>query len=254
MNPLAPTLETKIETPTCLRVRNLGLSFGARPFVRGVNFSLRAGEIGHLTGENGSGKSSILNAISGLLRPSEGEIELSLNGHPSVNPARTTMQKLAALGLGRLWQDTRLHGCLTVLENVLIGMRGLPSNNPLLAISMLPFVRKREREAREQAMHRLEKFGLAHKADSLASELSVGEMKRVALARIIDAQVFLLDEPLCGVDAGGSDILIEHFARLQREGRTLLIVEHREELISALPGTVWLLKDRTLTAGNNSHV
>jgi ABC-type branched-subunit amino acid transport system ATPase component len=240
--------------PLRLRLQNLGLAFGAQALVRGVNLDLAAGEIGHLTGENGSGKSSILNAISGISAPSEGKIELRLDGDMLVDPAKTTPERIAALGLGRLWQETRLHGSLTVLENVLIGMTDLPSNNPFLAVSGLPFVRRCEREAREEAMHRLERFGLGHKADSLASELSVGEMKRVALARIIDAQLFLLDEPLAGVDVGGVEFLIDEIAKLQREGRTLLIVEHREELISALQGKVWLLKDGTLTAGNNSHV
>ena len=226
-------------------IRNLKVSFGGRSILSGVTCDLHVGEIVHLVGENGAGKSLFLNALSGWVMPREGKVLLHLNGPSALDPSRISPDELARNGLGRLWQDVRIHGTLTVFENLMIATPELPSNNPFLALIPLARLKTKEKEARDRAMHNLERFGLHDRANCLGGALSVGEMKRVALARLLqmNSKLLLLDEPLAGLDAAGADALIKDFKVLTGEGRSLLIVEHREELLSAIPGKVWLLQD-----------
>jgi ABC-type branched-subunit amino acid transport system ATPase component len=209
-----------------------------------------------MIGPNGAGKSLLLNIISGWMIPNEGTVLLRLNGGRIMQATKARPESLARAGLGRLWQDIRLHPHLSVLESVLLATPHLLTQDPFYALAGLPYVRKQEREARDRAMHCLAHFGLDGRANSLCGQLSVGEMKRVALARLLqmEARLWLLDEPLAGVDDATAEVLIEDFRALQKQHFTLLIVEHQGEKLAAIAGRTWFLQDGRLTVQGESHV
>ena len=189
-----------------------------------------------------------MNILSGFIRPDAGTIRLRLNGR-ELELIHTPPGRLARAGLGRLWQDIRLFPTMTVLENVLAATPDLIGQNPVMALAVWPFVRRQEREARERALSCLDLVGMADRADSSGDKLSVGQMKRVVLARLLhgEAELLLLDEPLAGLDrdtVGGLLALLERINR--EEGKTLLIVEHQHEHVTPICDATWYLSGGNL--------
>jgi len=233
------------------RAECVHLAFEGHCILDDVSFDLLNGKAVFLRGDNGSGKTTLLNTVSGFLRPDKGQIHLNLNGR-SFDAVRTQPERLARAGLGRLWQDIRLFPTMTVLENVLAASTGLIGLNPALALAAWPVSRHQERRAREKALANLELVGMADRAKSSGDKLSVGQMKRVAIARMLqsEAELMLLDEPLAGLDRDSVDGLVSLLNRLnQEQGKTLLIVEHQHEQMAPICHETWYLEDGRLFKG-----
>jgi branched-chain amino acid transport system ATP-binding protein len=220
----------------CVDVNSVSLSFGGQCVLRNVTFTLRTSELVLLRGDNGSGKTSLLNILSGLIKPTSGSVKLRLK-NAWVEPHRVGPVKLARLGVGRLWQDIRLFPTMTVLENVLAATPRMIGANPLFALAAMPLMLRQERQAREMAMNNLELVGMQDRAASSCDMLSGGQMKRVAIARLLqmEADLLLLDEPLAGLDRDSTEALIRDLDRLcKRQSKTFLVVEHRHEHFSGV--------------------
>lgn len=225
------------------------LSFGVQQILDNVSLSIKPGKAVLLRGDNGSGKSSLLNIISGFLRPDKGQIHLRLNGSP-VSVSTTSPERLARLGLGRLWQDIRLFPTMSVIENVLTATPRLLGQNPLMAMAAWPVSRRQERQALERARHHLSLVGMADRAHSSGDKLSLGQMKRVAIARLLQggASLLLLDEPLAGLDQDAASSLLDTLKMLRsKEGKTLLVVEHQHEKVTGLCDETWYLSSGKLS-------
>ncbi len=225
-------------------VDDLRLAFGGQQVLDGVSFTLPRGQTLLLRGGNGSGKTSLLNILSGFLRPDTGRIRLHIGGR-EINPARETPEHLARAGLGRLWQDIRLFPTMTAVENVLAATLALSGQNPFALLAKWPRIRVAEKEARERALYNLGLVGMADRAESSADMLSVGQMKRVALARLLqmEARIWLLDEPLAGLDQVSAKALIrllEEFTTGQ--DRSILIIEHQHERVAPICDHILHLK------------
>ena len=225
-----------------VEVRDVLLAFGGQVVLDAVSFELRPGELVLLRGENGSGKTVLFNLLSGYLAPDRGEIRLKLGG-AWVNPRVLGPERLARRGVGRLWQDIRLFPTMTVLDNVLAATPGLLGQNPALALLARPAATRQERRARERALENLATMGMAVRAHSSCDMLSVGQMKRVALARLLqmEASLLLLDEPLAGLDASAVQSLAVDLAQLRELGKTVLVVEHRAGALTNLADRAWTL-------------
>ena len=262
MEILAKTVETQTvsvgftdNARPVARAERVHLAFGGHCILNGVSFDLAQERAVLLRGDNGSGKTTLLNTLSGFLRPDKGQIHLNLNGR-SFDAVRTQPERLARAGLGRLWQDIRLFPTMTVLENVLAASAGLIGLNPALALAAWPVSRRQERRAREKAFANLELVGMADRANSSGDKLSVGQMKRVAIARMLqsEAELMLLDEPLAGLDRDSVDGLISLLNRLnQDQGKTLFIVEHQHEQMAPICHETWNLEDGKLHTGLRAH-
>jgi len=224
--------------------RNVSVRFGGQQVLDGLNFALGDGELVMLRGKNGSGKTTLMNVLSGYLQPDGGEIRLRLDNE-WIDVTTTNPVRLARRGVGRLWQDIRLFPTMTVLENVLAATPGLVGQSPLLAILAYPWVRRQEQDARERAMHNLSLVGMEDRTDSSCDMLSVGQMKRVAIARLLQMEVnlMLLDEPLAGLDTASAEAFANDLSHLCAEhNKTLVVVEHRHDRIESIVDRVCFLR------------
>ncbi len=236
----------RADSMTLVRVSALGLSFGAQTLFQGLNFVLRKGELTILRGENGTGKTCLLNVLAGLVEPTAGTIQYQLGGGTIDGSAPP--HALARAGLGRVWQDIRLFGSMTVLENVLVA---LPRSVRVGVISgVFDLLRPAQRaDHRARAESLLEEVGLADRANSSCDRLSVGQMKRVALARALasDPSLLLADEPLAGLDEvatiGFRDLLVQ---LVESRGLSVLMTAHGAEEHLAQVGRTWWLADGKL--------
>lgn len=253
-------LETTAASPILLqpqvylKVENLSLAFGGQNVLRGVNLDLAGGMIALLRGDNGAGKTTLLNVLSGFLKPDTGTASLEIN-HKRVDILKETPDCLARLGLiARLWQEVKLFPTMTVLENVLIASPNALGINPLHVFFSPLRVRQQEREFRAQALAWLDMLGIADRADSSGDKLSVGQTKRVAIARMLQtgARVMLLDEPLAGLDVQTSEKLVKDLERLADiTHRAILIVEHKHDMILPICDVVYTLENGMVERQNS---
>lgn len=241
-----------VEASKCaVRAEGLRLAFGGHRVLDGLCLDLHAGEAVLLRGENGSGKTTLLNVLTGLIRPDAGRILMCLNGN-EIDAIRISPERLARCGVGRLWQDIRLFPTMSALENVLAATPGLLGSTAVASVAAWPWLRQREGAARERARHNLAQVGMTDRADSSADMLSVGQMKRVALARLLQAEasLWLLDEPLAGLDQESAESLLRLLVKLKHDhGKTLLVVEHQHERMAPICDHTWFLADGRLHEG-----
>lgn len=267
---------------TVLSVRGLKKSFGGQVVLDDISFDLNQGEIVLLRGENGSGKTTLVNILTGNLEPDKGEIHLNINGNKEifswprrwwkeVNPFdHFTPERLVWEGVGRVWQDIRLFPTMSTLENVMVSSTKQRGENPVLAL--VSNKAKRENRQNEKISSEwLSKLGLGDRLDSSCDKISLGQMKRVAIARAIQAgaKVLFLDEPLSGLDNNGISEVMKYLETIAKENAiTLVIVEHVFNIptILKLASTVWTLSngkvqinkaheimENTVNNGNHLH-
>jgi branched-chain amino acid transport system ATP-binding protein len=197
-----------------LSVAGITKRFGGVTANRDVSFDVAPGELVGIIGPNGSGKSTLFEIISGFYRPDAGEVRLDGGSLTGLSPDR-----VCRLGVARTFQKLRPFAGLTVVDNVMIG-----------ALTRTHDVR----HARARA--RLDRVGLAEKADAHARTLSTGQRKRLELARALatEPRVLLLDEVTGGVDQRSIPGLVQLVRDLHRGGLTLLVIEHNMRVITAV--------------------
>lgn len=242
-----PTTESvvlsAIDSRARVEVRAVDVAFGGQKVLDGISIDLRPGELALLRGENGSGKTVLLNVLSGYLAPDRGSVRVQLGGE-WIDTARSSPEHLARRGLGRLWQDIRLFPSMSVIDNVLAGTARMLGEHPMFALLARPAVLRQERAACARALQNLALVGMADRASSSCDMLSVGQMKRIALARLLQMQasLLLLDEPFAGLDAVAVASFARDLDRLRREhGKTILVVEHRHDIVSRIADRVWTM-------------
>jgi branched-chain amino acid transport system permease protein len=222
----------------CASTEQLTLRFGGLVAVDGVSEAIRSGTVHALIGPNGAGKSSLLNAISGFYRPSEGRIRFcgeNVTGLPS--------HKLARLGIARTFQNTELFGAMSVLENVLVGFHSRYRCTLLETLLRLPRQRREEREVQAQARLLLRYVGLADYADEQARNLPFGHQRRLEIARALalGPKLLLLDEPAAGLTSKEIEDLVRLIRDLAAQGLTVVLVEHHVDMIMAISDHVTVL-------------
>jgi len=211
-----------------LTVKGLAKYFGGLRAVDGVDMEVRRGEIQALIGPNGSGKTTILNMLSGLYIPTAGEITLE-----GTSITRQKPHVITAHGVARTFQNIRLFGELCVLDNVLIGQHS--RSNASLSASIFQFASQRAEESamRMKAIEVLEFVGLRGKEFSQANSLPYGRQRMLELARALvsDPRLLLLDEPAAGLNAAETEALVELLFQICDRGITILLVEHDMSLV-----------------------
>ncbi|MCC7105739.1 MAG: ABC transporter ATP-binding protein [Chloroflexi bacterium] len=221
-----------------LRVERVGRLFGGVTALTDVSFEVAEGSVRGLIGPNGAGKTTLINIVSGLTPPSSGQVVLDGETISGLAPHR-----VAALGVGRTFQNIRLFNDLSVLDNVMVGHHLQRRGTLLETLLRLPRARREERETREAAFGLLRRLGMAKLASLEAGSLSYGDQRRVEIARALalEPRVLLLDEPAAGMHHGETAELAEFLRELRADGLTLLVIEHDMELIMGLSDRVVVL-------------
>ena len=201
-----------------IEIEGLRKSYGRLEVVRGLSLRVEQGSVYGLVGPNGSGKTTMMNLISGALAPTAGDITLDdmlISGRPA--------REISRAGVGRTFQLVRVLPGLSVIENVMAG-------------AVFGHKRLWGREARRHAERQLERVGIGHAAKLPVSALTYIDEKRVELARALagDPRVLLLDEWLAGLNPTELQTGIELIKSLRDDGRTVILVEHVMDVIRSL--------------------
>jgi ABC-type branched-subunit amino acid transport system ATPase component/ABC-type branched-subunit amino acid transport system permease subunit len=232
-----------------LAVSHVTKRFGGLLAVNDVSFTLARGTLTSLIGPNGAGKTTLFNAISGIGRLSEGGIEIA-----GIDVTGWQPHRVAALGVGRTFQNARLFGEMTVLENVVAGAFRTERTSFGADLLALPSSRRSEREATDRARETLARLGLEPIASTLAKDLAFGDRRRVELARATASNPWLLlvDEPAAGLNASERAALTADLLKLRDAGMTLLLIEHDMRLVMSISERVMVLKFGMMIADGNA--
>lgn len=198
--------------------------FGGLTAVNKINFKLEKGEIVSIIGPNGAGKTTFFNTITGIYKPEEGDIQFDGKSLVGLRP-----DQIAERGVSRTFQNIRLFGNMTVIENILVGMHPHLKQSPAEVLLRLPPFKKEEDQAERKAEELMEYVGLKGVGNELAKNLPYGGQRRVEIARALGAapQLLLLDEPTAGMNPLETEEAIKLFRRIRDEkGITVLLIEH----------------------------
>jgi branched-chain amino acid transport system ATP-binding protein len=214
--------------------------FGGLTAVDDVTFAIPERSIVSIIGPNGAGKTTFFNILTGLYKPTLGRIAFEGRNITSGRP-----DKIMKLGIARTFQNIRLFGTMTAVENVMIGQHSRMKAGLFGSILRPPGVRKEERYVREHAIEALDYVGIRKRwHDQLAINLSYGDQRRVEIARALasDPKLLLLDEPTAGMNPQESDALTALMQRLRDErGLAILLIEHDMKVIMGVSEHITVL-------------
>ena len=210
-----------------LEIKGLAKHFGGLKALDGVDIAVERGKVHALIGPNGSGKTTMLNVLSGIYRPTRGEVRVD-----GVKVSGLPPHEIAAAGVGRTFQNIRLFHSLTVFENVVIGAQR--PRNPAAATPD---------QVRRRALAALEFVGMAGRADIKVASLPYGHQRLVEIARALagNPTLLLLDEPAAGLNLTEKQELVGLLKRLAHHGLTLFLIDHDMNLVEQMADRITVL-------------
>ena len=236
-----------------LEVTNLGISFGGLRAVDEFELKIEKGELYGLIGPNGAGKTTVFNMLTGIYVPTDGTIKLD-----GTDIAGKKTAEINKAGIARTFQNIRLFGEQSVLDNVKIGLHNQYDYSTATGILRLRKYYDTERKMDEKALSILKVFGLEVEADTLASNLPYGKQRQLEIARALATgpKLLLLDEPAAGMNPNETKELMETIALIRKEfGITILLIEHDMKLVSGICEKLTVLNfGRVLAQGITSEV
>lgn len=210
--------------------------FGGLTAVRQVDLKITHGTIASLIGPNGAGKTTFFNCITGFYVPDDGEIIFQSRPIQGLRPDQITHR-----GITRTYQNIRLFGGMTVLENILVGMHPRLKSSALGSILNTPSTRNEEYRALNEAMNLLDFVGLSGKGDMPAESLPYGYQRRLEIARALASKpaLLLLDEPTAGMNPQETEDMMKFIQELREElSLTILLIEHDMKLVMTISDQV----------------
>ena len=230
-----------------LKADHVTKKFGGLTAVNRVDFEIEVGMIAGLIGPNGAGKTTFFNNITGLYTPTEGTIYF--DGEPITGLKPHVIQKR---GISRTFQNIRLFGQLSALENVLVGEHVRLHGSILEAFFRPKRVMKEEADAKEKALKILDFVGLGRKiAEQAARNLPYGSQRRLEIARAlaVEPRVLMLDEPNAGMNPSETDALLQLIRRIRSDlGLTIVLIAHDIPLVMNLADRIQVLNFGSLIA------
>jgi branched-chain amino acid transport system ATP-binding protein len=221
-----------------MEARRITKAFGGLVAVNSVDFEIPERSIVSLIGPNGAGKTTFFNMVSGLMRPTAGSFVFLGSDVTRLGP-----HKRAQMGLGRTFQNIRLFGTMSALDNVLTGMHVRLKSGIVASILKLPGMRREEKEAREKAVELLRFVGLQTR-QTFAKNLPYGDQRRLEIARALasEPKLLLLDEPTAGMNPQETARLTQLIGRLREErGISILLIEHEMRVVMSISDRVTVL-------------
>ena len=213
-----------------LRVERLTKRFGGLVAVNNVSFTVAKGSVMAIVGPNGAGKTTTFNLITGIDPPDAGDVWFGGTRVTGYAPHR-----LAAIGMGRTFQNIRLFRHLNALENVMIGCTARTRSGVFDALAWTSRDREERRATVEQAEALLDWVGVGDNRFRMPGELPYGDQRRVEIARALalEPKLLILDEPTAGMVAQEARGVIDLMARLKQAGMTLMLIEHNMNVVMA---------------------
>ena len=228
-----------------LEVRGLTMDFGGLRAMDSVSLDIYAGEIVALIGPNGAGKTTFFNCVTGIYKPTAGDVMLHPPGGKSRRINGMKPNSITTLGMARTFQNIRLFPAMTVLENVMIGRHCRTATTIVDAILGSPRSIREERETVDKSYQLLERVGLAKEADEFARNLSYGAQRRLEIARAMatDPFLLLLDEPAAGMNPQETHDLDELILRIRAEDKlSILLIEHDMKLVMSISDRIYVVE------------
>ena len=222
-----------------LEARKLRKEFGGLVAVDDVDFRIEPKQIASLIGPNGAGKTTFFNMLTGVYKPTSGQVIFDGEDVSGKPPHAVTER-----GVGRTFQNIRLFQNMTALENVLVGMHSRLRGGILASIVRTPRLKREERDARERARELLAYCSLRGRDEALARNLSYGDQRRLEVARALGTQpkLLLLDEPTAGMNPQETADFTAFVSRLRDErGLTVLLIEHDMKVVMGVSDHVTVL-------------
>jgi branched-chain amino acid transport system ATP-binding protein len=227
-------------SPAVLETRYLTKIFGGLTAVDGVSFRVPEKSIVSIIGPNGAGKTTFFNMLTGLYRPSLGSVIFDGKDVTTRRPDQIT-----ALGVARTFQNIRLFGTMSAVENVLVGQHARMKASVFGSILRTPRVRREERETQAKARELLDYVGVpSRRFDDAASYLAYGDQRRVEIARALasDPKLLLLDEPTAGMNPQETERLTSFMRKLRDErDLAILLIEHDMKVVMGVSEQVTVL-------------
>jgi branched-chain amino acid transport system ATP-binding protein len=222
-----------------LEITQVTKSFGGIVAVRDVDLSIGKGEILGLIGPNGAGKTTLFNLVTGIYRPTVGEI--SYRGR---SLSRLKPHEITRLGMARTFQNIRLFGEMSALENVMIGRHCRTTAGAWGSVFRFPWVFREEKASLERSLELLDFVGLHVDPDERAANLSYGQQRQLEIARALatEPDLLLLDEPAAGMNPQETKELISLIGRVRDTGRTILLIEHDMKVVMGTADRVAVLE------------
>jgi branched-chain amino acid transport system ATP-binding protein len=239
-------------TRNVLEVDGVTLRFGGLVALDDVSFHIAEGEILGLIGPNGAGKTTCFNAVTGVYRPTSGDIRF--NGQSITGVKR---HKITQLGVARTFQNIRLFKAMTALENVMVGTDANHKTGMISALFRLPRHRREEEAAHERAMELLRFMGIHRHADELAANLSYGDQRRLEIARAMatEPKLICLDEPAAGFNPAEKATLMDLIRKVRDQGYTVLLIEHDMRLVMGVTDRIVVLEfGRKIAEGTPAEI
>ena len=221
-----------------LELKDLTMKFGGVTALDKVNLDVYKGEILALIGPNGAGKTTVFNAVTGVYQATSGDIVF--NGESILGLKR---HKITKIGLARTFQNVRLWGDMTTLENVITATDVHKKSGLLSALFGLPRMRREEKADRALAQELLDFMGIGELSDRLAKNLPYGVQRRLEIARALGTspKLLLLDEPAAGFNPAEKVELANLIKKIRDAGYTVLLIEHDMSLIMGISDRVAVL-------------
>lgn len=223
---------------TLLKIEGVNKRFGGLQALSNVGITINKGQIYGLIGPNGAGKTTFFNVITGLYQPDTGSFEL--DGKPY---SPSAPHEVAKAGIARTFQNIRLFGEMTALENVMVGRHVRTHQGVFGAVFQHAAARKEEQEIRERAQQLLDFVGIGQFAKRTSKFLSYGDQRRLEIARALatDPKLLALDEPAAGMNATEKLALRELLVKIKEQGKTVLLIEHDVKLMMGLCDRITVL-------------
>ncbi len=237
-------------TKLLIRVQDITKNFDGLNALHSVSLDIEAGKIGALIGPNGAGKTTFFNIICGLETADSGSV--CFNG---IEISKTSPDKIAGMGISRTFQTSQFFEQLNVIENIMVGRYLNTSVSFILAGLWLPNVYREEHRNRVKAFELLEFLELYEKADRKLSQITFRERKLIEIGRCLamEPKLLLLDEPFGGLNAKEIKFLAEKLIQLQKQGMTILIIDHHFGTISHIADEIVVLNHGEIIAKGNAE-
>ena len=226
------------ENKTLLVLENVTKRFGGLNAIQDISLTVKKGSVHSLIGPNGAGKSTMINIITGVYKPNEGEVVFKGQKINQIKP-----YKIALAGISRTFQSVQVFGKISVLENIMVGHHGQYRSNLLDYTFKSGRGRKEEKLTRERAWALLKLVGLEDRASEFADSLSSGQQRFLEIARALamDPDLLLLDEPAAGLNEVEIRYLADIIEQIKSKGITILLIEHHIDFVMDISDSITVL-------------